>query len=70
MLAAHAISAPNDLPPGTCFRHSDSASGLLGCACGQGALVLEVIQLEGKRALPAGDVLRGYPALASAMLGG
>lgn len=70
VLAAHAISAPSDLPPGTCFVRSDPASGLLGCACGQGALALEVIQLEGKRALPAGEVLRGYPALAAATLGG
>jgi methionyl-tRNA formyltransferase len=35
-------------------------------ACGAGALALTVIQLQGKRAMPAADLLRGYPALASA----
>ena len=39
------------------------------CACGQGALALEVIQLEGKRALPSDEVLRGHPALGTAKLG-
>jgi methionyl-tRNA formyltransferase len=38
----------------------------LTVACGAGALALAVIQLQGKRALPAADLLRGYPALASA----
>jgi methionyl-tRNA formyltransferase len=35
-------------------------------ACGAGALALAVIQLQGKRAMPAADLLRGYPALAGA----
>jgi methionyl-tRNA formyltransferase len=35
-------------------------------ACGAGALALTMVQLQGKRALPATDLLRGYPALASA----
>jgi methionyl-tRNA formyltransferase len=50
--------------PGLCFV--DAAAGGLLCACGQGALALDVIQLEGKRALPAADVLRGHPTLATA----
>ena len=41
----------------------------LACACGQGALALEVIQLEGKRALPAGEFLRGYMPIVGARLG-
>ena len=60
--------------PGECFLARETrADGVteerLCCACGQGALVLEVIQLEGRRALPAADVLRGHPALAQATLG-
>jgi methionyl-tRNA formyltransferase len=70
VLRAHAISAPDNLRPGTCFVPPDTADGRLACACGQGALALEVIQLEGKRALPADEVLRGYPTLATATLGG
>jgi methionyl-tRNA formyltransferase len=38
----------------------------LTVACGAGALALAVVQFQGKRALPAADLLRGYPALASA----
>jgi methionyl-tRNA formyltransferase len=38
----------------------------LTVACGAGALALTVIQLQGKRAMPAADLLRGYPALVSA----
>jgi methionyl-tRNA formyltransferase len=41
----------------------------LACICGQGVLVLDVIQLAGKRALPAEDVLRGHADLATALLG-
>lgn len=53
--------------PGTCFLAVDSSSNReLVCACGQGALALDVIQLEGKRAMPSADVLRGHPALAGA----
>lgn len=60
--------------PGVCFlARETTADGAtaerLCCACGQGALALEVIQLEGRRALPAADVLRGHPALAHATLG-
>ncbi|HEV8193777.1 MAG TPA: methionyl-tRNA formyltransferase [Ktedonobacterales bacterium] len=69
VLRARAISAPNDLLPGTCFALQDPASVSLACVCGQGALALEVIQLEGKRALPVDEVLRGYPTLATATLG-
>lgn len=50
--------------PGECFQ--DAAKDGLLCACGQGALRLDVIQLEGKRALPATDVLRGHPTLSTA----
>jgi methionyl-tRNA formyltransferase len=64
---ATALPFTGQLPPGACFTPTDST--MLAVACGQGALALEVIQLEGKRAMPAAEVLRGYPALASAHLG-
>ena len=61
MLALH------QLPPGASFGVANDMP--LVVACGQGALALEVIQLEGKRAMSATEVVRGYPALASAHLG-
>lgn len=64
------IARDTDVPPGHCYPlpHGDPR-GALACACGEGALALNVIQLEGKRAVPAADALRGYPALAHATLG-
>ncbi len=64
------IERDNDLPPGTCYPlPTGDVRGALACACGDGALALKVVQLEGKRAVPAADALRGYPALAHATLG-
>lgn len=76
VLAAHALDEVNNntpaptLPPGTCFLAEERGAQVLACASEQSALVLEVVQLEGKRALPAADVLRGHPTLANAVLGG
>lgn len=60
------VAAMPERAPGTCFL---AEGGALWCACGQGALELDVIQLQGRRALPAAEVIRGHPALASALLG-
>jgi len=56
--------------PGQCFLPGEgSRQRTLCCACGQGALALDVIQLAGKRALSSGDVLRGNTDLATALFG-
>jgi methionyl-tRNA formyltransferase len=39
------------------------------CGCGQGALALQVLQLEGKRAQPAAEFARGQARIAGARLG-
>jgi methionyl-tRNA formyltransferase len=67
ILRARAIPFEIDLPPGACFASAGATS--LAVACGQGALALEVIQLEGKRAMSSAEVVRGHPSLASARLG-
>ena len=48
-----------DHAPGTLFL----ADGALHAACGGGALPLLEVQLEGKRATLAADLLRGHPDL-------
>src|SRR5487761_1241861 len=64
------IARDNTLAPGTCYPlAAGDPRGALACACGDGAPALNVIQLEGKRAVPGADALRGYPALAHATLG-
>ncbi len=67
VLRARAIPFETDLPPGACFVSGADSS--LEVICGEGALALEVIQLEGKRAMSAAEVVRGHPALVSARLG-
>lgn len=64
-------SAPRE--PGTVFLAPDGTGpggrGQLACQCCQGALALVMIQLEGKRALPAAEFLRGYASIVGARLG-
>jgi len=70
LLEVTPIAQDEPLAPGTCYAlPTGDARGALACACGDGALALKVIQLEGKRAVPSADALRGYPALAHATLG-
>ncbi|MBF6592056.1 MAG: methionyl-tRNA formyltransferase [Ktedonobacterales bacterium] len=68
VLRAHALEDAQGHAPGECFVVMDGHEAVLAVACEQSALALEVIQLEGKRALPSHEVLRGHPTLASATL--
>ena len=52
--------------PGRVIRHE----GELAVVAGTGIVVLEEVQLAGKRALPAPDFLRGYGAIVGAVLQG
>jgi methionyl-tRNA formyltransferase len=65
ILRASVVAEDARRDPGTCYLVANA----LHVACGQGALSLEMIQLEGKRALPVAEVLRGHPALATAVFG-
>lgn len=70
VLEAAAIPRTNDGAPGSCYlMQPGSPFGPLACVCGEGALALRVIQLEGKRALTSAEALRGHPGLGSATLG-
>jgi methionyl-tRNA formyltransferase len=69
VLRARALDANGGRQPGECFALGEGRHTTLACACGQGALVLEMVQLQGKRAATGEDLLRGHPALASAALG-
>ncbi|HEX9057264.1 MAG TPA: methionyl-tRNA formyltransferase [Ktedonobacterales bacterium] len=73
VLHAHVADATNPQPdgePGTIFLAPDErGEQRLACVCGQGAITLEMIQLEGKRALPGSEFLRGNSAIVGARLG-
>ncbi len=70
VLEAAAIPNNDDGAPGACYLlPPEDLNGPLACVCGQGALALRVIQLEGKRALTSAEALRGYPGLGAAVFG-
>jgi methionyl-tRNA formyltransferase len=68
---------PLRLPPSSSTREAgvvflaraDRGRELVACGCGQGALALEMIQLEGRRALPSPEFFRGYRSIVGARLG-
>jgi methionyl-tRNA formyltransferase len=68
-LVGAAAEAPGVRAPGTVFVTQQDERELLACTCGQGAIVFEVVQLEGRRALPAADFLRGNSAIVGSRLG-
>lgn len=57
--------AQNDITAGTSFLTTDKH---LAITCGTGALVIERLQLEGKKELDAAAFLRGYPAFLNSRL--
>lgn len=62
---AHLAGGPlPDTSPGSVFFHASSVA----VSCGQGALVLETVQLEGARRMPAGDFARGRPTFVGSVL--
>jgi methionyl-tRNA formyltransferase len=57
--------------PGTVMEGVDASSGpdVLTVVTGTDLLGLEVVQLEGRRPLPAGEFLRGHPVAPGTVLG-
>jgi methionyl-tRNA formyltransferase len=76
IVAAHPLAetdqAPADLdlaqPPGTVIAWGRGVGQRLAAICGeQTVLVLDTIQLPGKRVMSGGDSIRGYPTLIGAV---
>jgi methionyl-tRNA formyltransferase len=68
ILQAHAIETPPDLstaPVGTTFKHEDFPA----VVCGEGALVLQRVQMAGKRPMAGDAFLHGQRAFLGAVLG-
>jgi len=55
--------------PGRVVVASSPSGRALIVSCGTDALRLEVVQLEGRRAMSADEFLRGYPGIVGAVLG-
>ncbi len=56
-------------PPGKASLLTTDGKRTIAVRCGQGLLRLDMIQLEGKRALSADEFLRGQPTIVDAVLG-
>ena len=68
ILAAKPLLAAAPVTPGRVIDLHDKAVGL-GIGTGQGVLGVVTLQLEGKKAMPAGDFLRGQRGIIDAVLG-
>ena len=66
MLEVTAVQEDTGAPAGEVLRLPD---GRVGVASGSGALVLHRLQLEGRRPVSAGEMVRGYPGFLGSRLG-
>lgn len=69
IVAAHPDIASSDARPGVVLVRKAQGQQQLAIGTGEGLLVIERLQLEGKKALSADEFLRGYPQIAGEKLG-
>jgi len=69
IVAAHPDMSSSDARPGTVLVRKAQGQQQLAVGTGQGLLVIERLQLEGKKALSADEFLRGYPQIVNEVLG-
>jgi methionyl-tRNA formyltransferase len=62
-------AAKNDPASGPAGEVIAAEPGILRVACGSGSLILESLQLEGRKRLPAAEFLRGHPLAPGSRLG-
>ncbi len=56
------------LPPGTVSRREEGGQQVLAIVTASGLLIVDRLQLEGKRAMSAAEFLRGYPQIVGEVL--
>ncbi|EAQ97577.1 methionyl-tRNA formyltransferase [Congregibacter litoralis] len=61
--AAQSATSPSTVPPGTILKSSEHG---IAVRCGDGAVILERLQMAGSKAMDARDLLRGHGALFAA----
>ena len=69
IVEAHPDMASSDARPGVVLVRKARGQQQLAAGTGEGLLVIERLQLEGKKALSADEFLRGYPQIAGEVLG-
>ncbi len=72
IVAAHpsALEPGSQVAPGTVSLWEEAGHQLLAVVTGAGRLVVERLQLEGKKVMSAEEFVRGYPQIAGDVLGG
>lgn len=55
--------------PGTVSQREEGGQQVLAIVTGSGLLIVDRLQLEGKRAMSTGEFLRGYPQIVGEVLG-
>jgi methionyl-tRNA formyltransferase len=70
ILAAHALASEPDtpVPPGTVSLREEPSHQALAIVTGAGFLVVERLQLEGRKAMSTEEFLRGYPQIIGEVL--
>lgn len=70
IVSAHALvsEAQKDAPVGTAMLRKEDGEPSLQVVTGEGMLVIDRLQLEGKKAMSAGEFLRGYPQIVGDVL--
>ncbi|SRR6266571_1794231 len=70
ILAAHALASEPDtpVPPGTVSLREEPSHQALAIVTGAGFLVVERLQLEGRKAMSTEEFLRGYPQIVGEVL--
>lgn len=58
-----------ELKPGTVLLRKEAGQQVLSVATGHGFLVVNSLQLEGKKAMSAAEFVRGYPQIVAEVLG-
>ena len=66
---AEALEPGKEVPPGTAILRKEAGHQLLAIVTSSGYLVIDRLQLEGKKAMSAEEFLRGYPQIVGEVLG-
>jgi methionyl-tRNA formyltransferase len=71
IVSAHTVESEQgeEGKPGTVSLRKENSRQILSVATGAGLLVVDNLQLEGKKAMSAGEFLRGYPQIVGEVLG-
>jgi len=63
------LEPDSQVSPGTVCLREEAGHQVLAIVTGAGRLLVERLQLEGKKALSAEEFVRGYPHIVGALLG-